>query len=191
MTRLSKTEADPLQRPILRRATPADAEALAAIGAATFTETFGRLYPPEDLARFLAQSHNVERARSDLSDTSNAVWLAETGQEILGYALAGPCSLPHPAVSSADGELKRLYLRQAAQNGGLGGRLMETALAWLQEAGPRTLWIGVWSENYGAQRLYRRWGFEKVGEYGFAVGETIDREFILRRSAESFSNDRP
>ena len=27
-----------------------------------------------------------------------------------------------------------------------------------------------------------RRGFAKVGEYGFAVGETIDREFILRRS---------
>ena len=86
--------------------------------------------------------------------------------------------------------MKRLYLLRVAQNGGLGGRLAETALAWLHEAGPRTLWIGVWSGNHGAQRLYGRWGFEKVGEYGFAVGETIDREFILRRSAERFSNGR-
>ena len=26
------------------------------------------------------------------------------------------------------------------------------------------------------------------GEYGFEVGRTVDSEFILRRSAESFSN---
>lgn len=191
MTRLSKTEASPLQGPILRRAVPADAAALAAIGAATFTETFGHLYPPTDLADFLAKTHSLERARSNLTNTSNGVWLVEAGSETVGYALAGSCDLPHSEAAAGDGELKRLYLLRRAQNGGLGGRLLETALSWLLADGPRTIWIGVWSENLGAQRLYRRWGFDKVGEYGFAVGQTIDREFILRRSAESFSNGAP
>ena len=40
-------------------------------------------------------------------------------------------------------------------------------------------------------RLYGRHGFVKVGEYGFPVGETIDREFILRRSTERFSKEVP
>lgn len=191
MTRLSKTEAAPLQGSILRRATAADAETLAALGAQTFTETFGHLYPPKDLADFLATAHSIERVRTDLTTTSKAVWLVESDGESLGYALAGPCELPHPEVGPGDGEVTRLYLRAAAQNGGIGGRLFEAALAWLLEAGPRTVWIGVWSENHGAQRLYRRWGFEKVGEYGFAVGQTIDREFILRRTAVSFSNEAP
>lgn len=189
MTRLSKTEAGPLQGPILRRAAAADAEAVAAIGVATFTETFGHLYPPTDLARFLAEAHGPARTRADLADPAKAVWLVEDAGEVVGYALAGPCELPHPEVAAGDGELKRLYLLRRAQNGGLGGRLFETALSWLLEAGPRTVWIGVWSENFGAQRFYGRWGFDKIAEYGFAVGETIDREFILRRSAESFSND--
>jgi ribosomal protein S18 acetylase RimI-like enzyme len=58
-------------------------------------------------------------------------------------------------------------------------------MAWLERDGPRTIWIGVWSENHGAQRFYARQGFEKVGEYGFAVGSTVDREFILRRTPAS------
>ena len=49
--------------------------------------------------------------------------------------------------------------------------------------GPRTLWIGVWSENHGAQRFYARHGFVHVGEYEFPVGRVRDREFILRREA--------
>ena len=57
--------------------------------------------------------------------------------------------------------------------------------AWLEKDGPRTLWIGVWSENLGAQRFYARYGFHKVGEYEFPVGETRDREFILRRASSS------
>ncbi len=61
-------------------------------------------------------------------------------------------------------------------------------MAWLTRDGPRDIWIGVWSENYGAQRFYERHGFSKVGEYGFEVGRTVDREFILRRSMENFSS---
>jgi GNAT superfamily N-acetyltransferase len=176
---------------MLRRATPADAEALAAHGVATFTETFGHLYPPQDLADFLVEAHGLARTRADLADPAKAVWLAEADGEAVGFALAGPCDLPHPEVDRNDGELKRLYLLSRAQNGGLGGRLFDAALAWLQKDGPRTVWIGVWSENFGAQRFYGRRGFSKVGEYGFRVGATVDQEFILRRSAARFSNAAP
>jgi GNAT superfamily N-acetyltransferase len=180
-----------MQAPVVRRATLDDAEALAAIGAATFTETFGSLYPPHDLAAFLAEQHTPAAARADLADPAKAAWLALSDGEAVGYALAGACSLPHPEVRPEDGELKRIYLLRGAQNGGLGGRLFDTALDWLLRDGPRTVWIGVWSENFGAQRFYGRRGFDKAGEYGFPVGESVDREFILRKRSNSFSTARP
>jgi hypothetical protein len=47
------------QRPNLaiRRAVPADAQALSALATRTFTETFGHLYPPEDLSYFLEEAY--------------------------------------------------------------------------------------------------------------------------------------
>src|SRR5690606_19037438 len=42
----------------IRRAGPGDAAALAELGAKTFTLTFGHMYPPEDLAAYLAESHS-------------------------------------------------------------------------------------------------------------------------------------
>ena len=176
-----------MSEPLIRRAGSADAEILATLGAETFSETFGHLYPPADLARFLADAHGLERIRADLADPRAAAWLAEHDGLAIGYATAGPSGLPHPDVSPGCGELKRLYLRRTWQNGGLGLRLFNVALAWLQAEGPRTVWIGVWSQNHGAQRFYGRHGFERVGEYGFQVGETVDHEYILRRTAESFS----
>ena len=167
--------------PTIRRATLADAEALVAIGRMTFAETFGHLYPPQDLATFLAEAHGLGRARADLADPAKAVWLVEAGGEVIGYALAGPCHLPDPDVTPACGELERLYLVKAHQGGGAGGRLLAEVLAWLEKDGPRRLWIGVWSENHGAQRLYARHGFEQVGTYEFVVGQTRDHELILRR----------
>ena len=170
-----------MSQPIIRRAVADDAEALSRIAAETFTETFAHLYPPEDLADFLASAYAVDRMRRDLANPDKALWIVEADGQVVGHALAGPCHLPHPDVTPACGELMRLYLLKAHQGGGVGSRLLAEALDWLQRDGPRPLWIGVWSENYGAQRLYGRMGFQKVGEYEFPVGRVRDREFILRR----------
>ena len=167
--------------PTIRRATPNDAEALSRIGAETFTETFGHLYPPEDLAAFLDAAYGLEKTRRDLADPAKAAWLVEQDGQVVGHARAGPCDLPHDEVTSDCGELKRLYVLKRLQGDGTGSRLLAEVLAWLERDGPRRLWIGVWSENHGAQRLYGRMGFDKVGEYEFLVGQTRDREFILRR----------
>ncbi|MBV9510261.1 MAG: GNAT family N-acetyltransferase [Caulobacteraceae bacterium] len=163
----------------LRVAAPSDAETLSRIGRRTFTETFGRLYPAEDLADFL-RGHAPERYAAWLADPSCRLWLAERDGEALGYALAAPCGLPHADVTPDCGELQRLYVDARAQRTGAGTALLREALDWLQAPG-RTLWIGVWSENHGAQRLYRRHGFEQVGSYLFPVGASRDLEFILRR----------
>ena len=167
---------------LIRRAQPGDEAALTAIGRATFAETFGHLYPPQDLAFFLEHAHGEAKSARELADPAMGHWLVERGGEVVGYAQAGACDLPHPDVTPACGELKRIYLTQAHQGGGLGRRLLDEVLAWLGKDGSRTLWIGVWSENHGAQRLYQRYGFEKAGEYEFVVGETRDHEFILKRS---------
>lgn len=169
---------------VIRRATPADADALSAIAKATFAETFGHLYPPEDLAAFLEDVYAPAKMRAELSDPAKAAWLVEADDEVVGHAFAGPCDLPHAEVTPRCGELKRLYLLKTHQRGGVGSRLLGEALGWLEAQGSSRLWVGVWSENYAAQRLYERHGFKKVGEYDFPVGRVRDREFILSRSAQ-------
>lgn len=169
----------------IRRATPADAATLAELGAATFIETFGHLYTPEDLQAFLDESHTVAAYAKVLADPGYALWLAEVDGRAIGYAQAGRCGLPHAEVRPEDGELKRLYVRADAQNSGSGRALMDAAMAWLLADGPRQLWLSVWSENFGAQRFYARYGFAFAGEYAFIVGTQRDREFMYRRLAQS------
>src|SRR5690606_25907697 len=170
---------------VVRRAGIADAEVLSALAARTFTETFGHLYPAEDLAAFLGEAYEPARQRAILAHPDYAVWLLERDGEAIGHAAAGPCGLPHPDVATGDGEIKRLYVRQGFQGEGLGARLCDAAMDWLLRDGPRTLWLGVWSENVGAQRFYGRYGFRHVGEYVFPVGRVRDREYIFRREADA------
>ena len=201
---------------MIRRATPADAEALSTLSRECFTQTFGHLYAPGDLSAFLDEAYAPDVLRAELADHERATWLLVEGppdeavaasrtpspadhprapqpgdettassacREPIGYVTACPALLPHPDVAPGDGEIQRLYILQGHQGGGRGTLLLKTALEWLERDGPRTLWIGVWSENYGAQRFYARHGFEVVGEYSFMVGDHADREFITRRPA--------
>jgi diamine N-acetyltransferase len=174
-----------MDAPTLRRATAADAETLAVLGLLTFRQTFlegfAIPYPPEDLAAFEASTYAPAAFAGKLADPRQATWLVERGREALAYANAGPCTLPHPDVASDDLELSRLYVRRDAQGQALGRGLLEVALAWMEGQAPGPLWIGVWSGNLKAQRLYAGYGFVKAGEYEFPVGRWRDREFILRR----------
>ena len=203
---------------MIRRATPADAEALSALSRTCFTQTFGHLYDPADLAAFLDEAYAPDVLRAELEDPDRATWLlfddpsdedgdpspspandpnapepqsqapaSSATQAPIGYVTACPAHLPHPDVAPGDGEIQRLYILQGHQGGGRGTLLLKTALEWLERDGPRTLWIGVWSENYGAQRFYARHGFEIVGEYSFMVGDHADHELITRRLPRALS----
>ena len=167
----------------IRRASAEDAGRVADIARRNFVETFGHLYPPEDLACYLQGHYLLATERAALQDPRCAVWLLEDGDEAVGHVFAGPCTLPHPRVAEGDGEIKRLYVLARAHNGGWGTQLMQVAMDWLLREGPRTLWVGVWSQNFGAQRFYARHGFVRDGGYKFPVGRTLDDEFILRRPA--------
>lgn len=165
----------------IRRATPADAPALSAVGRETFADTFGHLYRAEDLAAFLDKSHSVAVYERLLADPSYGLWLAEGCEGLTpGYCVAGPCALPVPDMPPGSGELARLYLRKSAQGSGLGSRLLEEALDWL-DAHFEHVYLSVYSENFGAQRLYARYGFVKVWDYFYMVGDHADPEWIMHR----------
>jgi len=165
----------------IRRATPADAQAVSAIAIATYTETFGDSYPPQDLHAFLDEHYSPAPQRRELEDPRSAVWLLEEDGRAVGYLAAGANTLAHADAVDGDIELKRLYVLASHQSGGHGARLMEAFLQWLDRPARRTLWVGVWSENFGAQRFYARYGCVQVGTYYFVVGDSRDLEFILRR----------
>ena len=172
---------------LIRLAVPADAPALAALAEATFIETFGAggfaiPYPADDLAEFLLGSYAPERVMGWILDPAETVWVVEDAAgALIAYAQVGANTLPHPDARPEHGELKRIYVARAAQGTGLGRTLLEIALGRIDPDGAATVWIGVWSGNEKAQRLYTHYGFAKAGEYDFRVGRMRDREFILRR----------
>jgi diamine N-acetyltransferase len=164
--------------------TPDLVPALSALAIDSFTETFGYLYPPEDLEAFLRKSYAPDVLAREIRDPAQhwRVVLDDTGGAV-AFMQCAPVGLPHPdARPDREGELKRLYVHSSQQGKGLGKILLSAAIDHMNERyGDVPQWIGVWSENTKAQALYNAFGFERVGEYQFAVGQTLDDEFILRR----------
>lgn len=174
-----------MTEPVIRPAVETDAAALAELGRQTFVDTFvagfGIPYPADDLAAFLDASFSPEAIRTKLKEPGGAWWVAERDGELLAFANAGPNTLPHPDARASHAELRRLYVAKTAQGLGLGTKLLAIALEWMEAHSDGPLWIGVWSGNEKALKLYAAYGFGKAGEYQFPVGRWLDDEFILRR----------
>ena len=161
-----------------RNAGAGDAALMAELGRRTFTETFGHLYKPEDLAAFLL-SHSKENWREELANPSFAVRLAEADGEPAGYAKLGPPSLPFEPRGRAI-ELRQFYVLKPWHGTGVAPALMQWALDEARARGADELYLSVFSDNHRARRFYERYGFEFVQTYAFIVGSHADEDHILR-----------
>lgn len=164
----------------VRRARPDDAAALAELGRASFTATFAHLYRPEDLAAFLVGTHSAERVSADLANPDTVYFVAERAGVLVGYAkLVLACGWPEHARGRRVVELKQLYTAPGATGGGIGAALMDQVVAEARSRHADEIQLSVWQGNHGAQRFYRRYGFEQLAEIHFRVGEQVDDEFVF------------
>lgn len=163
---------------IYRDAAPSDAAAIADLARASFTETFGHLYTPENLAAFLT-SHTTEDWARVLTEPNVAVRVAEADGVLVGYARLGPPTLPITPVGPAV-ELRQLYLLKPWHGGGHAQTLMDWVIATARARGAEELFLSVFVDNIRAQRFYTRYGFEDVGRYTFMVGTHEDEDRLMR-----------
>lgn len=174
-------ESDTLQSLTFRDAVAEDTDALTALARKTFTDKFGHLYHPEDLAAFLDESHSPDVYEAWLGDPDVLVRVCETDDGALkAYLLCSPLSLPAPYPQPGAVELKRVYVDDGLQGQGIGSRFIDEALVWARSRGAPEIYLSVYSGNLGAQRLYDRLGWEKVAEFLFPVGRHRDLEYLLK-----------
>jgi diamine N-acetyltransferase len=161
-----------------RNAEPGDAEAVAALFAQSFVDTFGHLYRADDLAEFLGKA-TPERFRAEIEDQRYAFWLALDGGQLAGFVKLGPPELPVETPPDTI-ELCQLYVMKPWHGTGIAAALMDWAVAAAVERGARHIQLSVYVDNHRARRFYERYGFEQVGRYDFMVGNHADEDIVLR-----------
>ena len=167
---------------ILRAATTAYIPAISRLAIDSFVAKFGPMYRAEDLAAFLAESYSHSTIAAELTNPDRLYRLAERGGQMVAFCKLGlSCSFPDYARGSNVLELKQLYTLPAATGSGLGAALMDWAMDEFSARGADEVQISVFSGNEGAQRFYQRYGFEKVADVTFKVGQQIDAEFLFAK----------
>lgn len=162
-----------------RDARAIDGPALAAMARRSFTETFGTLYPPSDLAAFLDQAFGANGLPSQLSDPDFAVHLALDDGKIIGFVKMGPVTCPGEWRPDAI-ELYQFYVLGAWQGQGVAPVLMAWALDHARGHGAKEVILSVFVDNHRARRFYQKYGFTDIGRIAFRVGETIDDDRLMR-----------
>lgn len=164
---------------ILRPAAERDVPALSGLGRDSFCAAFGNLYDPADLSRFLASVYSQDAIAREIADPEFIHCLAEREGKLIGF-----CKLKMPGwygeYSSAANpiSLGQLYVDPSLIDKGVGAALMEWALDEARARKADAIQLSVWSGNYGAQRFYARYGFSKIADIDFWVGNHRDDEYL-------------
>jgi GNAT superfamily N-acetyltransferase len=161
-----------------RDAVTGDAAALSTLSRQSFTDTFGHLYRPEDLAAFL-DTLSEQAWAAQLGDPGFRIRIAEDDGVAAGFAKLGPPALPVERRGPS-AELRQLYVLGAWHGTGVAATLMDWAIETSRAEGARDLYLSVFIENHRARRFYEKRGFERVGTYTFMVGEQADEDDLMR-----------
>jgi len=181
----------------LRAATPADAPALALVGAATFLEAYTWMLPGPDIVANCAEHHTPAAYAKYLAQPTTRITLALTGAEVpVGFTLVCAPELPADVTLPGDFELKRIYLFSRFRSsstpvldangqvipGLRGGQaLLNAAIADARSLGALRLLLGTNGGNQRAIAFYRRNGFQEIGTRTFVVGNKCCCDLVFAR----------
>lgn len=166
----------------IREAGPADAGALALVGAATFLDGFAGVIDGGAIVDHCANQHAADAYRAYFARGARA-WLAEVepGHAPVGYALV--CAPELEQAQAGDLELKRIYLLSRFKGTPLAGALMQAAIR--AAAGAPRLLLGVKDDNHRAIAFYAKHGFETIGTRTFRVGDKHYDDLVMARATNS------
>lgn len=163
----------------VRRASPADAAALARFAARSFRDTYLADNVAANVEAYVAEHLHEEALATLMRDPRTTTLLAEVQRALAGYAQLAPAPRPASGSAGPSMELARFYVAREWHGRGVARELMAAALAAAARAGAHEVWLGVWERNARAIAFYRRSGFETVGAHRFTMGADVQRDLVM------------
>jgi ribosomal protein S18 acetylase RimI-like enzyme len=150
-----------------REATAEDAAALGRLHVASWRESYAGLLPGDLLAGLSAEARAAMWS-AVLGDPAafneTAVFVAERGDEMVGFAACGGQRDEGLQADGFTGEFGAIYVLGSHQRHGVGGSLMRLMSRRLLDHGRTAAALWVLRENVPARAFYERIGGALVGE---------------------------
>lgn len=141
----------------LRRATPADAPAIAGVHVASWQVAYRGFFPDAVLDTLSVADRQAQWA-SRLDNPAHGIWVTESDSRLTGFISTCPsrdADVPPPQFA----EIAALYIHPASWQTGCGRALCEAAFAALRTSPAQTVTVWVLTANVRARHFYERLGF--------------------------------
>ena len=153
----------------IRRAEPADAQAIASVQTASWRTTYAGLVPAEFLVSMdVSRRAAVWHTGLTESTRRHCYFVAEdTDGQVVGFASGGP---ERDGDLMYKGEIFAIYILDAYHKQGIGRRLVQAVVAWLHENHYPNLLIWVLAGNSNGIGFYEAIGGQRVGAKTIVMG---------------------
>ncbi len=166
---------------VVREAVKDDVSALRQVAISTYQDTFAAFNTPENMKAYFEEAYNLDTLTNELQEVNSKLFLACEGDNIIGFARLRESDEVRDILGNNTVELQRIYVLTEAQGKSVGKLLMEKALQYAEDKAYTWIWLGVWERNLKAQRIYKKWGFEKFSEHIFWQGDDPQTDWLLKK----------
>jgi ribosomal protein S18 acetylase RimI-like enzyme len=166
----------------IRPATDKDAELIADLSRQTFYETFASNNTKENMDKFMNEQFTREKLIDEVNQPWHIFFLAVVDDEPVGYVKLREGSVPPGLPGRSSIEIARIYSVTKMIGKVVGKKLMQTCIDFAIKKGKEILWLGVWEKNRTAIDFYTRWGFEKLGEQRFLLGDDLQTDWLMKKT---------
>lgn len=144
---------------VIRRAAPADVEAVGRLGALLL-----RAHYDFDPQRFMRPGEDAAEGYAwflgtQLDDPDGLVLVAERAEQVIGYLYAGIEPRSWKELREEAGFVHDVLVIDEHRGAGVAEALMHAAFAWMRERGVPRVLLWTASPNARARRLFERVGF--------------------------------
>lgn len=143
----------------VRKATPADFSAIREVACLSRMSAFSHFMTNDEIEAEVEKYYNDDVLTGILSNSANAIFVAERGDTILGY-----CSVL-PKDRKGRPRLLQFYVRPETQRQGVGELLFERACSFLRQAGQTEMFISTIGTNIIGRNFFSKKGCQLIYEY--------------------------
>ncbi|OCN05182.1 hypothetical protein A4S06_02020 [Erysipelotrichaceae bacterium MTC7] len=147
----------------------------------TLYETFYTEEKAKNLKDYVHEAYDIDVLVDSLQDEYSHTFFIYCKQEIAGYLKVNVHTSQSEPMGDDGFEIQRIYILKKFKGLGLERILMDVSISLAKFYKKSFVWLGVWEHNYAAQAFYKTFGFDKVSEHDFAMGDLVETDWILKK----------
>jgi ribosomal protein S18 acetylase RimI-like enzyme len=147
----------------------------------TFDETFADTNDAEDMKNYNERCFVPEVFQKEMQSPESWFYFIEYEGKLAGFLKVNVGEAQSELKEEAGFEVERIYVIKEYYGKGVGAALMDFSIERGREEDKKYLWLGVWENNFRAQKFYKKYKFEEFDDHIFMMGETPQRDVLMRK----------